>query len=353
MSASLLHRFFPFLAVLGSVTALGIGTSWAKHWLFPVVGAQGTTAVRVGFSALLVLLLWRPWRWHLSRADARAVMLYGAALGGMNLMFYMSLRNLPFGLAVAIEFSGPLAVAIWSSRRAVDFVWVALAMAGLGMLLPLGLNGSTLDPVGVLYALGAAVFWALYIVFGKRAGHLHAGHTVSLGLLVAALVVVPVGVVHAGAALLSPTVLLIGLAVAAVSSAIPISLEMMALKRLPKEAFGIMISMEPAVAAVLALLLLGEHLSAIQWLAIGCIIAASMGSAMTAGRPSGADRAAPQAAWNRAPPGHVQTSGMAVTLTPGRRQRMTRTERAPWPEWVYLTGAAHDAHFAVATIQGR
>jgi len=296
MSASLFQRFFPFLAVLGSVTALGIGTSWAKHWLFPVVGAQGTTAVRVGFSALLVLLLWRPWRWHLSRADARAVVLYGAALGAMNLMFYMSLRTLPFGLAVAIEFSGPLAVAIWSSRRAVDFVWVALAMAGLGMLLPLGLNGSTLDPVGVLYALGAAVFWALYIVFGKRAGHLHAGHSVSLGLLVAALVVVPVGVAHAGAALLSPTVLLIGVAVAAVSSAIPISLEMMALKRLPKEAFGIMISMEPAVAAVLALVLLGEHLSAIQWLAIGCIVAASMGSAMTAGRPQGTDRAAPQPA---------------------------------------------------------
>ena len=222
--------------------------------------------------------------------------LYGAALGGMNLMFYMSLRTLPFGLAVAIEFAGPLAVAIWSSRRAVDFVWVALAIAGLGMLLPLGLNGSTLDPVGVFYALGAAVFWGLYIVFGKRAGHLHAGHSVSLGLLVAALVVVPVGVVHAGAALLSPAVLLIGVAVAAVSSAIPISLEMMALKRLPKEAFGIMISMEPAVAALVAMALLGEHLSVVQWLAIGCIMAASMGSAMTAARPAAADRAAPQAA---------------------------------------------------------
>mgnify|MGYP006192179439 FL=1 len=296
MSASPFQRFVPFLAVLGSVTALGVGTSWAKQALFPVVGAQGTTAVRVGLSALLMLMLWRPWRWRLSRADAQAVVLYGAALGAMNLMFYLSLQTLPFGLAVAIEFAGPLAVAIWSSRRAVDFVWVLLAIAGLGLLLPLGLNGSMLDPVGVAYALGAAVFWALYIVFGKRAGHLHAGHTVSLGLLVAALVVVPVGVVHAGAALLSPTVLLIGLAVAAVSSAIPISLEMMALKRLPKEAFGIMISMEPAVAAVLALLLLGEHLSAIQWLAIGCIVAASMGSAMTAGRPSGADRAAPQAA---------------------------------------------------------
>lgn len=296
MSASLLQRFFPFLAVLGAVTALGIGTSWAKHWLFPVVGAQGTTAVRVGFSALLVLLLWRPWRWHLSRADARAVVLYGAALGCMNLMFYMSLRTLPFGLAVAIEFAGPLAVAIWSSRRAVDFAWVALAMAGLGMLLPLGLNGSMLDPVGVLYALGAAVFWALYIVFGKRADHLHAGHTVSLGLLVAALVVVPVGVAHAGAALLSPTVLLIGVVVAAVSSAIPISLEMMALKRLPKEAFGIMISMEPAVAALVAMALLGEHLSVVQWLAIGCIMAASMGSAMTARRPKAALGRQPQAA---------------------------------------------------------
>ena len=284
MSASPFQRFVPFLAVLGSVTALGVGTSWAKHALFPVVGAQGTTAVRVGLSALLMLMLWRPWRWRLSRADAQAVVLYGAALGAMNLMFYLSLQTLPFGLAVAIEFAGPLAVAIWSSRRAVDFVWVALAIAGLALLLPLGLSGSTLDPLGVLYAVGAAVFWALYIVFGKRAGHLHAGQSVSLGLLVAALVVVPVGVAHAGAALLSPSVLLVGVAVAAISSALPISLEMMALKRLPKEAFGIMISMEPAVAALLALALLGERLDTVQWLAIGCIVAASMGSAATARR---------------------------------------------------------------------
>lgn len=284
MSASPFQRFVPFLAVLGSVTALGVGTSWAKQALFPVVGAQGTTAVRVGLSALLMLMLWRPWRWRLSRADAQAVVLYGAALGAMNLMFYLSLQTLPFGLAVAIEFAGPLAVAIWSSRRAVDFVWVALAIVGLALLLPLGLSGSTLDPLGVLYAVGAAVFWALYIVFGKRAGHLHAGQSVSLGLLVAALVVVPVGVAHAGAALLSPSVLLVGVAVAAISSALPISLEMMALKRLPKEAFGIMISMEPAIAALLALALLGERLDTVQWLAIGCIVAASMGSAATARR---------------------------------------------------------------------
>lgn len=294
MSASRLQRFIPFLAVLGSVTALGIGTSWAKQALFPVVGAQGTTAVRVGLSALLMLLLWRPWRWRLSGADAKALALYGVALGAMNLMFYMSLKTLPFGLAVAIEFAGPLAVAIWSSRRAVDFVWVALAIAGLGLLLPLGLGGTPLDPVGILYSVGAAVFWALYIIYGKRVGHLHAGQSVALGLLVAAMVVVPVGVAHSGAALLAPSVLLVGVAVAAISSALPITLEMMALKRLPKEAFGIMISMEPAVAALLAVPLLGEHLTAVQWLAITCIVGASMGSAATAGR------AAPTAATSSA-----------------------------------------------------
>jgi inner membrane transporter RhtA len=279
------HRFVPFLAVLGSVTALGIGTSWAKHWLFPLVGAQGTTAVRVGLSALVLLALWRPWRWHLQRGDARAIALYGAALGGMNLFFYLSLQTLPFGLAVAIEFAGPLAVAVYASRRAVDFVWVLLAVAGLALLLPWGgggLNARVLDPVGVAYALGAALMWGTYIVFGQRVGHLHAGQSVSLGLLVAAVVVVPVGAVHAGAALLSPAVLGVGLAVAVMSSAIPISLEMMALKRLPKAAFGIILSMEPAVAALLAMALLQEHLSADQWLAIGLIVSASMGTALTA-----------------------------------------------------------------------
>ncbi len=289
---TLLHRyqrFVPFLAVLGSVTALGVGTSWAKQWLFPLVGAQGTTAVRVGLSALVLLVLWRPWRWQLRAGDARPIALYGAALGGMNLLFYMSLRTLPFGLAVAIEFAGPLAVAVYSSRRAIDFVWVLLAVIGLGLLLPLGehsLNASALDPVGVAYALGAALMWGTYIVFGKRVGHLHAGQSVSLGLLVAAVVVVPVGVMHAGVALLSPVVLGVGLAVAVMSSAIPISLEMMALKRLPKAAFGIMLSMEPAVAALLAMALLQEHLSTDQWLAIGLIVAASMGTAVTAGKQS-------------------------------------------------------------------
>ena len=282
-AARRLNSLLPLLAVLGSVTALGIGTSFAKH-LFPLIGSFGTTALRVGFSALLLLALWRPWRWPLSRTDAKSIVRYGVALGFMNLLFYMSLRTIPFGVAVAIEFSGPLTVALLSSRKPIDFVWLALAAAGLGMLLPLGLGAVSLDPEGVLYALAAAVCWGAYIVFGKRVGHLHAGHSVALGLSVAALTVVPFGIWQAGSALLDPHILLFGLGVAAISSALPISLEMMALKRLPQEAFGILTSMEPAVAALLALLMLDEHLTALQWLAIVCVMLAAAGSSLTARR---------------------------------------------------------------------
>jgi inner membrane transporter RhtA len=284
MSSSRSPSFLPALAVLGSVTSLAVGTSFAKQ-LFPLIGAQGTSALRVGFSALVLLLVFRPWRWHTSRADAGAILRYGATLGVMNLLFYMALRTIPFGIAVAIEFCGPLAVAMWHSRRPIDFVWVGCAAAGLALLLPLG-HGDPLDPTGVLYALGAAVCWALYIIFGKRAGHLPAGHTVSLGLCVAALVVVPVGVAHAGMALLDPKILVFGLGVAIVSSSIPMWLEMWALKHLPKETFGILISMEPAVAALLAMGLLAEHLTLLQWAAIGCTVMASVGSTLTARKPA-------------------------------------------------------------------
>lgn len=276
-----LSTVFPLLAVLGSVIALGVGTSFAKQ-LFPLVGSLGTTALRVGFSALLLLVLWRPWRWPLSRVDAVSIVRYGVTLGLLNLLFYMSLRTIPFGVAVAIEFSGPLAVAMFASRKPVDFVWLALAILGLGLLLPLGHGMTSLDPEGVMYAMAAAVCWGAYIVFGKRLGHLHAGHSVALGLTVAALTVVPFGIWHAGSALLNPHILLFGLGVAAISSAIPISLEMMALKRLPQQAFGIMTSMEPAVAALLGLLLLDEHLAGLQWLAVACIMMAAVGSSMTA-----------------------------------------------------------------------
>src|SRR6201991_1590833 len=286
MNSSRSTPWLPALAVLGSVTSLCIGTSFAKK-LFPLIGAEGTSALRVGFSALVLLIFWRPWRWPLSRRDAGFVIRYGLTLGVMNLLFYMALRTIPFGIAVAIEFSGPLAVAMWSSGRRVEFVWLASAIAGLAMLLPLG-HSSALDPVGVMFALAAAVCWALYILFGQQAGHLHAGHSVSLGLVAASLVVVPYGVAHAGASLLDPGILAAGLGVAIVSSAIPMSL-----KRLPSETFGIMVSLEPAVASLLAMLLLSEHLTSFQWMAIGFIVLASIGSTVTAkrARPESAELA--------------------------------------------------------------
>jgi inner membrane transporter RhtA len=185
---------------------------------------------------------------------------------------------------VAIEFAGPLSVALYSSRKPIDFVWLLLALIALGLLLPISPGAVPLDPVGVLYALAAALCWGAYIVFGKRVGHLHAGQSVALGLSVAALAVVPFGIWHAGRALLDPQLLLYGVGVAAISSAVPISLEMVALKRLPREAFGIMSSMEPAVAALLGMLVLDEHLSGLQWLAIAMTMLAAAGSSVTAQR---------------------------------------------------------------------
>lgn len=267
----------PVLAMVGSITFLGIGTSYAKQ-LFPLLGAQGTSALRVGLSALVLILVWRPWRKALNRTDLATLLRFGVALGLMNLLFYMSIQTIPFGIAVAIEFTGPLAVALFYSRRKYDYLWVLLACIGILLLLPLGAGSSHLDIVGILYALAAAVCWGCYIVFGKRAGHLGAGQAVSLGMLTAAMIVVPVGVHHAGALLLSPEILLIGIVVAIVSSAIPISLEMFALKRLPKETFGIMVSMEPAIAAIVAMFMLQEILSLQQWVAIACIVSASAGS---------------------------------------------------------------------------
>ncbi len=269
----------PYAALFVAIVTLCVGTSFAKQ-LFPLVGAEGTTAYRVGFSALILLALWRPWRYPLSRADLTAVALYGAVMGLMNLCFYMSLRTIPLGLAIAIEFTGPLALALIHSRKLIHFVWIGLAALGL-LLLPLKPGADALDPVGVGFAATAAVLWALYIVLGKRTGHMHAGRTVALGMSTAALIVAPIGLATAGAALFHPHVLMLGLVVAVLSSAIPYSLEMVALKSIPKRSFGVMLSAEPAVGALAGLLMLGERLAPLQWLAIGCIIAASAGTILT------------------------------------------------------------------------
>ncbi|WP_409020165.1 EamA family transporter [Brevundimonas vesicularis] len=275
-----LKQALPYLALLGGILSLAIGNAFAKS-LFPLVGASGTTALRVGLAALVLMLVWRPWRFALSRADAGRIALYGLVLGLMNLCFYLSLQTIPLGLAIAIEFSGPLTLALFHSRRPIHFLLVALAVAGLGLLLPIWKGIEGLDPVGVAYAAAAGLFWALYIICGKRLSHRHSGQSVALGMTVAAVVILPFGLASAGSSLLSPTVLGLGLVVALVSSALPYSLEMFALRTIPKRTFGIFLSGEPAVGALAGLALLGEQLSLIQWLAITAIILASVGAVLT------------------------------------------------------------------------
>ena len=272
-----------------SLITLCAGTSLAKG-LFPFVGAEGTTTYRLVFSTLLLMAFWRPWRRAWTWADVPILVLFGATLGLMNLLFYNAIKTVPFGLAIAVEFTGPLAVALWSSKKPLDFVWIVLAVAGMGLILPLGnasgadMQAAAIDPLGIAYALGAGACWAVYIVVGQRVADRIGSFATPMGMLVAALLVTPVGISVAGSSLLNPEWMLAGLGIALLSSAIPYSLEMYSLKYLPKQTFSILLSLEPAVGALAGWLVLSEQLSTQQLCAIGLIMAASMGSAMTAGQ---------------------------------------------------------------------
>lgn len=294
MSMPLRSSFTPNLlaisALLVAMVSYQCGASLAKH-LFPAVGAEGATAYRLGLSAIILVLLRRPWRSSPARVDRRALWGYGLAIGVMNLVFYLSLRTIPLGIAVALEFTGPLALALFHSRRAIDFVWITLVVVGLILLLPLRGIEAALDPVGVMYALAAGVCWVLYIVLGQKAGMAYGANAVTLGTLIAALVAVPAGFARAGTALFAPDLLPYALGVAVLSSALPYSLEMIALTRMPARTFSTLLSLEPAVAALAGVALLSEHLSPMQWLAIAAIVVAAAGTALSTRRPAASDTA--------------------------------------------------------------
>lgn len=270
----------PIALLILAMVSIQSGASLAKT-LFPAVGAQGATTLRLLLAAVMMLLVLRPWTLRLSRTGLKHAVLYGVALGGMNFLFYMAVRSVPLGVAVALEFTGPLAVAILASRKRLDFVWIALAVLGLWLLIPLGGAGQGVDPTGAAYALGAGVCWALYILYGQKAGQGHGVQMASLGVLFAALAITPFGVAHAGSALFSWALLPTALGVAVLSTALPYSLEMVALTRLPARTFGTLMSLEPAVAALSGLAFLNERLAAGQWLAIAAIIIASVGATLT------------------------------------------------------------------------
>jgi inner membrane transporter RhtA len=268
--------------LIAAMVSVQTGASLAKQ-MFAAVGAQGATALRLSFSCLILLVLFRPWRGALSGRQARAAIAYGVSMGVMNLCFYMALRTLPLGLTVTIEFAGPLALAVIASHRKLDLVWVGLALAGIVLLLWLGQSTGNIDPVGVAFAAGAGGFWALYIWFGQRVGAvLRSDRAAALGAVAAAVVVIPVGAVHAGARLLNPAIWPVAVAVAILSSALPYSLEMVAMKRLPTRTFGVLMSLDPAFAALSGLIILGERLTLSQWAGLACVMAASLGAAATA-----------------------------------------------------------------------
>jgi len=270
----------PIAGLLVSMTSVQSGAAVAKA-LFPLAGVGPTIALRVGFGAVLLCLAMRPWRLRVRRDAWSPLIVYGVSLGVMNFLFYQALDRLPIGIAVAVEFIGPLSLAVLTSRRVIDFLWIVLAAAGLGLLLPL-LQQRSVSLTGLLCALGAAACWALYIVFGRQVGHRTGPSGVALGSLIAAMLIVPVGLLGTPALALSRAVLLRGLAVAALSTALPYSLEMIALSRLPTRTFSVLMSLEPVIGALCGLVFLGESLRPTQWLAILLIIAASIGTATTA-----------------------------------------------------------------------
>lgn len=270
------------VALLIAMVSIQFGASLAKS-LFVDFGPLGTTCLRLGLAALLLQLYWRPWRHKLDRNAMKAVFLYGASLGLMNLFFFLALKRLPLGIAVALEFLGPLTLAILSSRRRLDLLWAGLAFIGVLLLLPRSELAGAIDLLGVLFAVISGAFWALYIVFGQRASHqVPTGIAAAWGMLVAGLVALPVGISslvgqqftleHWGKAFL----------VAVFSSALPYSLEMVALKKIARKTFGVLMSLEPAVAALVGLLVLGEELTLFQWSAVLAVIIASAGSGYSA-----------------------------------------------------------------------
>lgn len=273
------------VSVMLSMVTIQSGASIAKQ-LFPLVGPDGTTALRLGFSALVLWLVFRPWRNLPSgRRDWFAVITYGLSLGGMNILFYFAIERIPLGIGVALEFTGPLAVALFSSRRKRDLIWVGFAVAGILLLLPDMHGADALDPVGVVLALAAGACWAGYILFGKRTNSQGSGGvTVALGMAVAAVFLVPMGAITQGMALLTWQVLPLGLVVGVLSSALPYSLEMVALRNMTSQNFSVFMSMEPAVAALAGFLILSEQLTLWQWLAIALVIVASLGSSITSAK---------------------------------------------------------------------
>jgi inner membrane transporter RhtA len=266
--------------VLASIVSIQVGAAIVTT-LFDEVGPGGAVFLRTLFAAAVLMLLWRPAL--RPTAGGRDVVALGVLLGVMNLTFYESLDRIPLGIAVTLEFVGPLTVAVLGSRRRRDLVWVALAAAGLALLAPL--PGSDLDAFGCVLALFAGACWGLYILVTARVGRVvPGGGGLALAMSIAAIVTVPFGLVDGGTDMLDGGLIAVAFGVAVLSSVIPYSFELEALRRLPESTFGVLMSLEPAVAATAGFLLIGQDLAAREVVAVALVLAASAGALGSAGR---------------------------------------------------------------------
>lgn len=267
----------PTLLVLASIASVQFGAAFAKT-LFDELGAGGTVFVRTLVAAIVLALIWRPRLAGHDRRDLRLALVFGLVLAAMNFCFYSSIERIPLGIAVTFEFVGPLGVAVFGSRRPLDLLWVVLAATGILLLSDLGAGG--LDRLGVALALFAGVLWAAYILLSARMGQAFPGGAgLALAMVVATIPLAPVGIADGGSQLLVPEVLLAGVAVGLLGSAIPYALELEALRTMPVGVFGVLMSLEPAVAAFAGFLVLDEGLVTREVVAIGLVVAASAGAA--------------------------------------------------------------------------
>ncbi|WP_406387319.1 EamA family transporter [Streptomyces sp. NBC_00211] len=273
-------RFGPVVLVVTAGISVQFGAALAVM-IMPGAGAAGVVTLRLAAAALVLLLLCRPKVRGYSRADWGTVVAFGVAMAGMNGLFYQSIDRIPLGPAVTLEVLGPLVLSVVVSRRPVSLLWAGLALAGVALLAGHG-GGSGfggLDLPGTAFALGAGAMWAAYIVFSARTGRrFPQADGLALAMAVAAVLSLPLGVVQAGSALLVPSTLALGAGVAVLSSVLPYTLELLALRRLPAPTFAILMSLEPAIAATAGFLLLNQGMSALDALAIALVIAASMGA---------------------------------------------------------------------------
>jgi len=285
------------LAIILAMVSITIGASLAKS-MFTSINPAGVTFLRLTVSAVILFFVLRVWEVKFSRKNIVSVCLYGCTIAGMNLFFYSSIKTIPIGVALAVELIGPLLVSIIFSQKRSDFLWAVLAGGGIYLLIPSSASASELDPIGLAYAAGAGFFWGAYIIVGKKAGIQHGTKAPALGLVIASLMLVPIGVETLTLNHFNIDLVLLAVLVALLSSLVPLVLEMKALRHLPTKTYGVLTSGEPVLGAIAGFLILGEQLGLIQLFGIAIIVFASIGSVLS---PSQASKQIPSNTTTRVP----------------------------------------------------